>query len=129
MLILNIRLKNLRETLNLNQTEFGEKIGVKQATIAGYETGRRLPLEPIISSICREFKVNEIWLRTGEGEMFTEETKDEQLSYFFGQILASDDSSIIKTIMLGFAKLSPEQRDILEDLLKTMFPHLIKKNE
>ena len=129
MFILNERLKKLRRYLDLTQQELADKIGMKRNTIANYETNRNEPSNAVISLICKEFNVNEIWLRTGEGEMFTEETKDEQLSYFFGQILASDDSSIIKTIMLGFAKLSPEQRDILEDLLKTMFPHLIKKNE
>ena len=64
------RLRELRKTLNLNQTEFGNRIGVKQSTITGYETGKRIPLDSVIFSICREFNVNENWLRSGEGDMF-----------------------------------------------------------
>lgn len=67
---MNQRLRELRKALNLNQTEFGNRIGVKQSTITGYETGNRIPLDSVIISICREFNVNENWLRSGEGEMF-----------------------------------------------------------
>lgn len=64
------RIKQLRKSLRLNQTEFGERIGVKQGSVAGYEKGARVPLDAVINSICREFNVNEDWLRTGEGEMY-----------------------------------------------------------
>jgi len=67
------RIKKLRKALNLNQTEFGEKIGAKQATVAGWEVGRREPSPLVIGSICREFGVNEDWLRSGEGEMFAKQ--------------------------------------------------------
>lgn len=67
------RIKELRKKLGLNQTEFGAKIGLKQGTIAGYENCVRTPLEAVINSICREFNVNETWLRTGEGDMFNED--------------------------------------------------------
>ena len=67
---MNQRLRELRKALNLNQTEFGNRIGVKQSTITGYETGNRIPLDSVIISICREFNVNENWLRSGDGEMF-----------------------------------------------------------
>lgn len=64
------RIKMLRKSLGLSQTEFGEKIGVQRSTITNYELGRRVPLDAVIASICREFNVSETWLRTGEGEMF-----------------------------------------------------------
>jgi transcriptional regulator with XRE-family HTH domain len=64
------RLKKLRQALGLTQTEFADRIGSVQNTITGYESGRRNPSNPVISSICKEFHANEEWLRTGEGEMF-----------------------------------------------------------
>ena len=67
---MNERIKELRKALGLNQTEFGERIGIKQGSVAGYESGIRTPLDSVILSMCREFNVNEEWLRTGEGEMF-----------------------------------------------------------
>ena len=56
--------------LDLTQQEFASRIGIKRNTIANYEAGRNEPIDSVISLICREFNVNEKWLRTGEGEMF-----------------------------------------------------------
>ena len=67
---MNERIRKLRRTLDLTQKEFGDRIGVKGNTIATYEGGRNEPIDSVISLICREFNVNETWLRTGEGEMF-----------------------------------------------------------
>lgn len=67
------RIKELRKALGLNQTDFGNRIGLKQGSIAGYEIGARTPLDTVVTSICREFNVNEVWLRTGEGDMFVED--------------------------------------------------------
>lgn len=64
------RIKEVRKHYKLTQTEFGERIGVKGNTVTGYETGIRSPSDSIIVSICREFNVDETWLRTGEGSMF-----------------------------------------------------------
>ncbi len=64
---LNERIKQLRKDLGLTQTEFGKRLGIKQTTVAGYETGGRIPIDAVVSLICREFNVNEEWLRTGEG--------------------------------------------------------------
>ena len=63
------RFRKLRKTLDLTQKAFGERIGMKQNSIALIEMGRNTSDQTIIS-ICREFNVNEEWLRTGEGEMF-----------------------------------------------------------
>lgn len=64
------RIKEVRKALGMNQTDFAARLGSVQNTITGYETGRRVPSNQVIASICREFRVNEEWLRTGAGEMF-----------------------------------------------------------
>lgn len=64
------RIRKLRRALDLTQQEFADKIGMKRNTVANYETGRNEPSTSVFSLICREFNVNETWLRTGEGEMF-----------------------------------------------------------
>ena len=71
------RLKRLRKELDLTQEAFASRIGSVQNTITGYESGRRNPSSPVISLICREFDVNEEWLRSGTGEMFAPESNDE----------------------------------------------------
>ena len=68
--VIGERIKELRKALGINQTDFAARLGSVQNTITGYETGRRIPSNQVIASICREFRVNEEWLRTGAGEMF-----------------------------------------------------------
>ena len=67
------RIKKLRKVLDLTQREFGERIGVKPNTIATYEIGRNTPIDAVVSLICREFGVNEEWLRTGAGDMLRQD--------------------------------------------------------
>lgn len=65
------RLKKLRkEVLNLSQAEFGEKIGLKQTTVANIETGTIALTQRNFENICRVFNVRPEWLETGKGEMF-----------------------------------------------------------
>ena len=63
------RIKELRKALSLTQTAFGERIGLKQNSVALIEAGRATS-DQTIFAICREFRVNEEWLRTGAGDMF-----------------------------------------------------------
>ena len=72
--MLNSRIKELRKNLNLTQQEFANRLGVNRNNIAGYETGTRNPSDGVISLICREFNVNENWLRNGNGEIFIEKS-------------------------------------------------------
>lgn len=67
---MNERMKELRKALGLTQQEFADKIGIVRGNIATYETGKSKPGDAVVSLICREFSVNEDWLRTGTGEMF-----------------------------------------------------------
>lgn len=69
---MNERLRQLRAALNLSQKEFSQKISVGYSTLAQFETGARQIKDIHIARICEVFGVNEHWLRTGEGEMFTQ---------------------------------------------------------
>lgn len=88
---MNTRIKLLRKYLNLTQLEFGQRISVKPNTVTNYETGLRTPSNAVITSICREFGVNEIWLRTGEGEMFrAAPLSDPNASAFLSDLMRGD---------------------------------------
>ena len=80
------RIKKIRKSLDLTQEAFASRIGSVQNTITGYESGRRNPSSPVISLICKEFNVNEEWLRNGTGSMFEEMSKDQQLAEFVSKI-------------------------------------------
>ena len=69
---LGSRVKLLRKQLNLSQEAFGLKLGVTGAGISKIENGLRNLTEQMIILICKEYNINESWLRFGEGEMFKE---------------------------------------------------------
>lgn len=71
------RIKQIRRELGLTQTEFAERIGLKQNSIALIESGKRNISDQAVLSICREYGVNEEWLRTGTGEKMTPDASDE----------------------------------------------------
>lgn len=110
------RIKKIRKELDLTQQKFAEKIGVKQNTVAQYEMGRNIPINSVISLICREFNVNEQWLRDGTGEMFIEQTRDEQIASFVGSIQASADDSFKKRFISMLSALDESEWEVLEKM-------------
>lgn len=68
---MNERIKEIREVLKLSQEEFGKRIGITRAAISNIEKGIRNPSEQTIKFICKEYKINQNWLKSGIGEMFS----------------------------------------------------------
>lgn len=90
------RIRKLRKTLDLTQEKFAERIGIKRNTIATYESGRNEPVDSVVALICREFHVNEEWLRYGTGEMFTKDSEDELKALTEKYSLTSADRVLIE---------------------------------
>lgn len=117
---MNKRLKSIRKRLNLTQEEFGRKIGSARNTIANYEMGKRTPSNAVITLICKEFGVNEIWLRTGEGgddNMFAKVDEDDRYSLNLGK-LTINENEFAKNLINTIAESSPEQLKYIEDFMK-----------
>lgn len=114
------RLKKLRKSLDLTQQAFANKIGMKQNTIAQYEIGRTIPSNAIIFSICREFNVNETWLKTGEGEMFIKLTRDEEISQFVGKVLSDESDTFKKRFISMLSALDESDWEVLEKMVALM---------
>lgn len=107
------RIKQLRKALGLTQKEFGDRINVKPNTIGTYEIGRNDPIDAVVSLICREFNVNETWLRTGEGEMFTQITMEDQIYSFMGEVMRGEPDFRRRFISV-LARMTPEEWALLE---------------
>lgn len=114
------RLKKLRKSLDMTQQAFADKIGMKQNTIAQYEMGRTVPSDAIIFSICREFNVNEQWLRDGTGDMFVEIPRDEQISTFIGDLLKDEEDSFKRRLISGLCGLDDNGWKVLEDFIDSI---------
>ena len=111
------RIKKIRKELDLTQQKFADKLGVQRNTIAMYEMGRTLTSDAIMRSICREFNVNEDWLRTGQGEMFIKQTRDEQIASFVGSIQSSEDDSFKKRFISMLSALDESDWEVLEKMV------------
>lgn len=117
---MNERLKKLRKELDMTQQEFADKLGTARNNIAGYETGKRNPSNAVISLICREFNINERWLRTGEGEMFIELSRSDEIAQFVGQLMTEEDDSFKKRLVSGLAALDDNGWKVLENFLDSI---------
>lgn len=119
---MNKRLKELRKNhLHLTQQQFADRIKISRNNVAGYEAGSRIPSDAAFSLICREFNVNEEWLRTGEGEIFKE--YDDEVAESITEMLTEDAPfyDIIKSIMITYKKLNPDSRTVIDDFIKQAF--------
>lgn len=105
---MNTRIKAIREGCGLTQEEFGKRIGSARNTIANYETGNRKPSNVVITSICREFNINEEWLRTGDGE--PKKDMDIEFGEMCADIGVSDPKA--KEAIEKYYQLSPEDKKL-----------------
>ena len=113
------RIKKLRKYLDLTQQKFGERLGIKGNTVAQYELGRNEPIDAVLSLICREFNVNEEWLRTGDGEMFEELTEQQKILKYTGLLLNDKDSVVanaIQTLIVTYEQLDDTSKATLEKI-------------
>lgn len=107
------RLKELRKALGLKQYEFAKKLNIKRTTYTNYETGLNNPTDAVIGLICRTFNVNEKWLRTGEGEMFIDISRDQQIFDFMNK-LEVDDSEFKRQFINMLCNMTEEEWSFVE---------------
>ena len=110
----------------LTKSRFADRLKITPAFLSQICSGVRMPSDRTISDICREFRVNETWLRTGEGEMRTESTQRDQLELFFGDVLASAPDAR-SDCLAAMAKLPPEFWGMLTDCAREIVSNLDTK--
>lgn len=114
------RIKKLRKALGFTQQEFADKLNIGRGTLANYEVGRNEPIDAVIALICREFNVDETWLRTGEGEMFVELPRNEALAAQIQKFLQGGTDSFRERLVSLLIRLEPEQWEALEGYLREL---------
>ena len=100
---MNNRIKFLRTNLGMNQSDFAQKLSISRSAICKIESGENSPSEQTISLICREFNVNEEWLRNGTGNMFKEMSRAEEAAQIVSSALdklSSEEWEFLKRILL-----------------------------
>ena len=91
---INDRIKDIRRSTGLSQTDFAERLGTTRGVITNLEGEKTTPNEPFIKLICREFNIDEHWLRTGEGEMRQKLTRNQEIAEFMGVLPHDHDDTL-----------------------------------
>lgn len=117
---MNDRLKKLRKALDLTQQEFSDRIGIARGNIGAYEVGKNSPSDAVITLICREFNVNEEWLRTGAGDMFLPVDRNTDLARLTKLLLNEESDSFKNRFVSMLANLTVEEWEFLERKAKEL---------
>lgn len=114
------RVKELRKQVNLTQQAFADRLNLKRNTVGSYEVNVVEPSDRTIYDICREFNVNETWLRTGEGEMFNQITRSEKITSFLTEITEDEGDDFKRRFVEMLAELEPEDWKLLERMAEKL---------
>lgn len=116
---MNERISLIRKEAGLTQEEFGARVGgLSRNYIWMIEKGDRVPSDRTISDICREFNVNEEWLRTGAGDMFQPKSRNEELLEFAEKVAEGDPGSIQAQLLAVMARLTDERWEVLAQVAR-----------
>lgn len=123
---MNERIRNLRKYLGLTMEKFGKQLGVGKTAISNIENGNRNVTEQMCKSICREYNVNEVWLRTGTGEMFVVH-KDETAAIISDLLESINNKSY--DFILDVLKVYQTLPSANQDVIKNFCQQLIKERK
>ena len=116
------RIRAIRAEAKLNQTEFGERIGASQSTVAGWEIGRKEPMDVFIVAICNTFNVRQEYLLEGKGPMHSEPTQESLISNYMGQLLQDDseDAELRKRFIASVSKMDLKDLERLQAIAEAL---------
>lgn len=130
------RVRELRNYLHMNQTEFGEKIDVAQGYLTNIETAKRPVTDKIFKIICLQSwngrYINEDWLRTGKGEPFPDVLPEDEIAAAISNVL--DDIKcensvyvLIKEFLLKYEKLEPDSKNVIQKYIDDVLNGFIER--
>ena len=114
---INDRIQELRkEHLHMTLDQFGEKIGLKKSALSLIENGRNAVTNQLFLSICREFRVNEEWLRDGTGDMFVQRSRNQVIAEFLNEVMEDVEPSFRKRFIEALSVLDESDWAVLEKI-------------
>lgn len=116
---MNERLKFIRKNAKLTQTEFAESIGLAKSTWSKIELNYAIATDRTIKDICRVYRVNETWLRTGEGEPFANRSRNQEIADFINDVMESNssaDDDFRKRLIFALSRLDSKDWEVLSDI-------------
>ena len=119
---MNDRVKKIRQESGITQAQFADKIGLSRNYVAMIEIGQREPSDRTILDICREFGVNEEWLRTGKGEMFLPKSRGQEIGEIVKAAAQHDPETAAKFFSSWLEEMSDAEIVLMYEIFKRHFP-------
>lgn len=127
------RVRMLRKELDLTLEKFAKPLGVGKTAISNIENESRNLTDQMIISICREYNVNEEWLRSGDGEPFKKLSKEEEIASYVEDLLSDGTENplyeIILEIMRTYSELTPKSQEVLRDFSRRLLDNMRKEED
>lgn len=113
------RIRKVRKKFRLTQEEFGDRIGVKQNTITGYETGIREPSGVVQNAIIKEFNLDEDWFKNGGSDEVqfkppTEKDIVEAIAREYRQ------GAVFRAAMDAYLSMTPQDRAVMDNFVRRL---------
>jgi transcriptional regulator with XRE-family HTH domain len=106
------RIRAIRKILNLNQGEFAERIGLKSTALSMIELGKNALTGQNIKLICMAFNVNDVWLRTGKGEMFLASPYEKEFFEIYRDLMPETQQALLRLAQA----LLKNQKNLLKEI-------------
>lgn len=114
------RIQTIIAAKKIKKVDFARRLNISQAFVSELCSGAKSPSDRTISDICREFDVNENWLRTGEGDMFIPITRSQEVAHFVGDVLKGEKDTFKRRFVAMLARLDESDWEVLEKMVEEM---------
>lgn len=111
---INQRIKNLRKSLKLNQSDFGDRIGLKNSAISKLEQEGNTVVDQNKRIICDKFHISMHWLETGEGDMYAPDSPRDIFDSLREELQLSE---VEETILRGYFELDEKAREAVTSFI------------
>ena len=125
---MNERIKMLRMSKGLTQQEFADRLKVSRSNIANYENGNRAPVDAMVSLICKEFNVNEDWLRYGKEPMRLALSRDEEIEEMVNSAMRGSNE-FKKAVIRMICSRTDNELQKLDEMLRAIYDNLPQSEE
>ena len=121
MSTINERIAQVVQHSGLTKTAFAQRIGVSQGFVSELCSGKSNPSDRTINDICREFSVDPLWLRTGDGEMIKPMSREVQIHAYLAELMGGQRSPVEEALVSALSRIPSEHWHIIESIIDTFY--------